>query len=240
MIYNFTRPSTILQRSRTLVPWCLGFALILGILGVYMGLIWSPADYQQGDVVRIMYVHVPASWGAMAVYTIMAISSAIALIKRIPLLHLITQAAAPVGLVLCLISLITGSIWGYPTWGTWWVWDARLTSMLLLAFLYSGYILVTHNDEYPEKSLSMGAFIAIIGWINVPIIKWSVEWWHTLHQPASIMRFAKPAIHWTMLFPLLTMAFAFAFFAITIFLMRLQYLLLHRHFLSNHFRQDRS
>ncbi len=237
MMTFLNRPTFLLSACDRLIPWSLGGFVVLGCLGLYMGLIWSPADYQQGETVRIMYVHVPASWGALGVYTAMAISSAIALIKRLPLMHLLTAALAPIGLCFCLISLITGSIWGYPTWGTWWVWDARLTSMLLLAFLYGGYLLLINNFDQEERGLKSGALLSIIGWINVPIIKWSVDWWHTLHQPASILRFAKPAIHWTMIMPLFTMAISFALLALTIFMLQLQNLILKRQLISQNRRR---
>jgi heme exporter protein C len=185
-----------------------------------MGLVFSPPDFHQGEIMRIMYIHVPASWGGMAVYTVMAILSAWGLITRAPALHLLTKSLAPVGLVFTLISLGTGAIWGKSAWGAWWVWDARLTSMLLLLFLYLGYWLLVSSSRDEEKALSAGAIIALVGWINIPIIKWSVEWWYTLHQPASILRFAKPAIHWTMLFPLGLMALALAAYGFSIMVIR--------------------
>jgi heme exporter protein C len=137
-----------------------------------------------------------------------------------PVLHILTKSIAPIGIAFTLISLGTGAIWGKPTWGAWWVWDARLTSMLLLLFLYLGYWGLVTSFEDEEKGLSAGAVIALVGCVNVPIIKWSVEWWHTLHQPASVLRFAKPAIHWTMLTPLLCMAMAFAAFAFALGVIR--------------------
>lgn len=222
-------PQKIQSYCKTLMPWMFGVAGILGAIGLVWGLIISPPDYQQGETVRIMYIHVPASWGALATYTVMMIFSVMALIKKTPLFYWMTHAAAPIGFALCLISLITGSIWGYPTWGTWWVWDARLTSMLLLAFLYAGYLLVTNTIENRQQALHAGGYIAIIGWINIPIIKWSVTWWHTLHQPAGIIRFAKPAVHWSMLCPLMIMAFALAAFCIGLFMVRLQTTFLKLH-----------
>lgn len=198
--------------------WVLWAALTLW--GLYLGLVWSPADYQQGETVRIMYVHVPASWGALACYTIMAVLSAIGLIKRLPMMSVMCRAAAPIGFMFCGISLITGAIWGYPTWGTWWVWDARLTSMALLGFLYAAFLYFS-ADPFDQKS----AYIAIIGWVNIPIIKGSVEWWNTLHQPAGILRFSKPAVHWTMLYPLSVMTLSFICLSILIFLARLDTIL---------------
>lgn len=202
------------------LPWVAGVSLIFMCIGLLLGLILSPADYQQGESVRIMYVHVPASWGALCVYTVMAILSGIGFVTRAPLFHLMTKSIAPVGMAFAFVSLGTGAIWGKPTWGTWWVWDARLTSMLLLFILYLGYWMLVSMLEEEERSLSAGAVIALVGWVNVPIIKWSVDWWYTLHQPASVLRFAKPAIHWTMLMPLLCMAMAFALYGLMIAIIR--------------------
>ena len=229
MVFEPLRPSQLLQTCHQLFRWFMvSFLLIIGF-ALYLALAWSPADYQQGETVRIMYVHVPCSWGALGVYTLMAILSALALIKRAPLFHLCAQACAPVGAALAVISLLTGAIWGYPTWGAWWVWDARLTSMLLLVFLYAGFIFLSsglHNQTQRQKA---AAFLALIGWINVPIIKWSVDWWATLHQPASIMRLAKPAVHWTMLLPLGVMALALAFLSLALIFLKLQTFLLEYH-----------
>jgi heme exporter protein C len=222
MMQKFFQPKFLLSQSATLLSWSFGGTILFGCIGLFLSLIFSPSDYQQGETVRIMYVHVPASWGALSVYTIMAILSAWGFVARAPMLHLITKSIAPIGLAYTIISLGTGSIWGKPTWGTWWVWDARLTSMLLLLFLYLGYWTIVTTIEDEEKGIQAGALIAIIGWINIPIIKWSVDWWHTLHQPASVLRFAKPAIHWSMLMPLITMALFFASFGIALSILRIR------------------
>lgn len=222
MIRHVSHPKSLLQWGEATLPWTIGTAVIFGCAGLLWGLIFSQSDYQQGESVRIMYLHVPASWGALSVYTGMAVLSGWGLVTRAPLLHLITRSLAPIGMAFTLISLGTGAIWGKPTWGTWWVWDARLTSMLLLLFLYLGYWILATSFEEDEKGLSAGAVIALVGWINIPIIKWSVEWWHTLHQPASVLRFAKPAIHWTMLLPLLCMAVSFAALGIALGIIRLR------------------
>jgi heme exporter protein C len=208
------------MRAQALLPWATGTAAIFGLSGLLLALVFSPADYQQGESVRIMYVHVPASWGALCAYTVMAILSGWGFVTRAPICHIMTKAIAPVGMAFTMISLATGSIWGKPTWGAWWVWDARLTSMLFLLFLYFGYWVLVHMFEDEEKGLSAGAVIALVGWVNVPIIKWSVDWWYTLHQPASLLRFAKPAIHWSMLAPLLCMAVAFASYGLAIAILR--------------------
>ncbi|MBM3468671.1 MAG: heme transporter HemC [Alphaproteobacteria bacterium] len=222
MIRRLTHPKFLLRKGEALLPWSMAATGLFGCVGLLLSFFFSPPDYQQGESVRIMYIHVPASWGALSVYTFMAILSGWGFVTRASLPHLITKAIAPIGIAFTLISLGTGAIWGKPTWGTWWAWDARLTSMLLLLFLYLGYwTLVTLFDD-EEKALSAGAVIALIGWINIPIIKWSVEWWHTLHQPASVFRLAKPAIHWTMLAPLFSMAMAFAAYGFSIAVIRIR------------------
>jgi heme exporter protein C len=222
MASNYLHPRSLLRYAEALVPWSLGMAVIFGIAGLTVGLVFSPADYQQGESVRIMYIHVPASWGALGAYTAMAIFSGWGVITRTPVMHLLTKSIAPIGMAFTLISLGTGAIWGKPTWGAWWVWDARLTSMLILLFLYGGYWALVTTVEDEDKALTAGAVIALVGWINVPIIKWSVEWWQTLHQPASVLRFAKPAIHWTMLMPLMLMAIAFATYGVALIAIRLR------------------
>ena len=217
---HFSHPKSLLRIGEASLPWVTALGVTFACIGLFLGLIYSPADYQQGESVRIMYVHVPASWGALCVYTTMAILSGWGFVTRAPHLHLMTKAIAPIGMAFTLISLGTGAIWGKPTWGAWWVWDARLTSMLLLFILYLGYGALVTMFEEEEKALSAGAVIALVGWVNVPIIKWSVDWWYTLHQPASVLRLAKPAIHWTMLAPLLSMAIAFAFYGFAIAIIR--------------------
>jgi heme exporter protein C len=222
MMLRFFHPQSLIRYGETLIPWSLGIAVVFGLVGLAVGLVFSPPDYQQGESVRIMYIHVPASWGALGAYTAMAIFSGWGVISRTLVMHLITKAIAPIGMAFALISLGTGAIWGKPTWGAWWVWDARLTSMLILLFLYAGYWALVTIGEDEEKALTAGAVIALVGWINVPIIKWSVEWWQTLHQPASVLRFAKPAIHWTMLMPLMFMAIAFAAYGVALIAIRLR------------------
>lgn len=211
-------------------------AVVLLTLGFGWALWLSPQDYQMGETVRIMYMHVPASWGALAAYTVMAGASAYGLIRNHMLSHLICRSVALVGAVMCAISLLTGSIWGKPTWGTYWVWDARLTSMLFLFFLYLGYFAVLQQIQSAEKAMRISAMVAVLGWLNVPIIKGSVEWWHTLHQPASLMRLSKPAIHPEMLMPLLIMTTALVFFGAWIVALRLRTLILARQNLGRRMR----
>ncbi|MBY0281604.1 MAG: heme ABC transporter permease CcmC [Alphaproteobacteria bacterium] len=210
-----------------LLPFAGSIALISLLIGTLWGIFYAPADYQQGDIFRIMYVHVPASWWALGIYMFAATFSVLGLISRIPICFLIAKAFAPIGAGFTVISLITGAIWGKPTWGTWWVWDARLTSMLILLFLYIGYLNLSFKS-YNERTLNFASIVLVIGSLNIPIIKWSVDWWYTLHQPASLMRFAKPAIHSSMLWPLLIMALGFGAYALTFGCLNLKFLIQQR------------
>ena len=188
------------------------FAILMVIvfaLGLRSALLTSPMDYQQFDAVRIMYVHVPCAWLSLIIYSIMAISNISGFIWRNPFSYLIAKAIAPIGAIFTLITLITGSIWGQPIWGTWWVWDARLTSVLILFFLYLGYIILVNSFDDKLKGEKIAAIISIIGFINIPIIKFSVEFWNSLHQPASILRSKGIAIAPEMLTPLMLMFGAF-------------------------------
>ncbi len=194
-------------------------ALVLAV-GLYWGLAVAPPDYQQGDTVRIMFIHVPSAWWAMAGYVLLAALGASLLVWRHPLAALMARASAPVGATFCAVCLVTGSLWGRPMWGTWWVWDARLTSMLLLFFLFLGHIALSHAYDNPDRGDRAAAILAIVGVINVPIIKFSVDWWNTLHQPASVMKLGGPAIHPTILYPLLVMGLAQLLLFITLVLLR--------------------
>ena len=192
------------------------------IIGSYFALYGSPPDYIQGDSMRIMYVHVPSAWWALMSYSVLAVSCAIWFITRNPIFNLVAKSIAPIGAVFTLIALVTGSIWGKPTWGVWWVWDARLTSMLLLFFLYLAYIFLWQAISNKDLASKISAALAMIGFINIPIIKFSVDWWNTLHQPASISKFSSPSIDESMLIPLFIMAFASLCFLITMFSVRLR------------------
>lgn len=194
-------------------------ALVLWGLACFYGLFHSPADYQQGDFMRIMYVHVPAAWMSLSIYSSMAVWSIIGFITRTPLWFYMARQLAPVGFGFSLITLVTGAIWGKPTWGAWWVWDARLTSMLILAFIYGAYIMWVEIDR--PQTYTSGAIITIIGWVNIPIIKGSVEWWYTLHQPASIKPFsASSAIDPSMMLPLFLMFGCYITFTLFVFAIR--------------------
>lgn len=225
MISVLSKPSFALNYLNRWIPrLAYGTGLILAI-GLWLALVDSPVDAVQGETVRIMYIHVPASWGALITYFGMALVSCYGFVKQYPMAHLLTKAMAPIGTLLCAISLLTGAIWGKPTWGTWWVWDARLTSMLLLLFLYGGYLITVYQVKPEGKALKTAAIIALIGSLNLPIIKWSVTWWSTLHQPASLMRIAKPAIHMEMLIPLAVMTVGLICFSLLLFFINLRLLL---------------
>ena len=203
-------------------PFLVILTVISFIIGSYFALYVSPPDYIQGDSMRIMYVHVPSAWWALMSYSVLAVSCTIWFITRNPIFNLIAKSIAPIGAVFTLIALVTGSIWGKPTWGVWWVWDARLTSMLLLFFLYLAYIFLWQAISNKDLASKISAALAMIGFINVPIIKFSVDWWNTLHQPASISKFSSPSIDESMLIPLFIMAFASLCFLITMFSVRLR------------------
>ncbi len=218
----FANPTRFLKLARAVQPWAGAAALIAAALGLYFALFHSPADYQQGESVRIMYVHVPAAWMALFCYTALAAASAVALIWKHPLADLAGKATAPIGAAFTFLALVTGSLWGKPMWGTWWVWDARLTSVLVLLFLYLGYIALNGAFDDPTRGARASAVLALVGFINVPIIKFSVDWWNTLHQPASVIRAGGPAIHASMLIPLLLMALAFKAYYVWVVLIRIR------------------
>jgi len=194
--------------------------LIVLVLGLVEALVLSPEDYKQSDSVRIMYVHVPSAWISLGIFSIMSILSFGILVFKNKNFSLITKSLAPSGFVFSIIALVTGSIWGKPTWGTWWAWDARITSMLLLAVLYILFLLSWKITDDNEKSVKLSSIIALVGIVNIPIIKFSVDWWNTLHQPASVNILKETSIHSSMLLPLLIMTAAFALFSLLIFLMK--------------------
>ena len=204
------------------LPWVsVACGLCLGG-GLYFALFDSPPDYQQGETVRIMYVHVPSAWMGLFCYVALAVFGASALIWRHPLADLMARATAPIGAVFTLICLVTGSLWGKPMWGDWWVWDARLTSMLILFFLYLGYMALVDAFDDPTRGNRAGAILAVVGVVNVPIIKWSVDWWNTQHQPASVIKMGGPSIHPSMLIPLLLMAAGFQLYYVVAVIYRVR------------------
>ena len=221
-MHRLANPNRFLKLGRVILPWIAVCTVLCLASGLYFGLFVAPADYQQGETVRIMYVHVPSAWMAMFVYSSIAIASAMALIWKHPLADLIGKASAPVGAGFTVICLVTGSLWGKPMWGTWWVWDARLTSVLILFFLYLGYIALNNAFDDPVRGAKTSAVLALVGAVNLPIIKFSVDWWNTLHQPASVTRLDAPAIHSSMLWPLLLMALGFTLFYFSILILRVR------------------
>ena len=195
------------------------FFIVLSI-GLFEALVFSPEDYKQGDAVRIMYVHVPSAWISLGIFSLITFLSIVGYIFKIKNFFLISKSLAPSGFIFNIIALVTGSIWGRPTWGTWWAWDARITSMLILALFYLLYLLAWRIFNDKDKVFKATLIITVLGIINVPIIKYSVDWWNTLHQPASINIFTKSSIDISMLFPLIIMTAAFALFSLLIFLMK--------------------
>ena len=221
-MHRFANPTRFMRLSGRILPWSTALTVLLLVAGLYLALFVAPVDYQQGHSVRIMFVHVPSAWMALFCYTFMAVASAVALIWRHPLADLSAKAAAPIGACFTFAALVTGSLWGKPMWGAWWVWDARLTSVLILFFLYLGYRALWQAIEDPAKAARAAAILALVGFVNVPIIKFSVDWWNTLHQPASVMRLGGPTIHPSMLWPLLVMALGFMAYFTTVLLMRIR------------------
>ena len=219
MISRLANPARFMRWSTAALPWCVGLTLITLGVGLYLALIAAPPDYQQGESVRIMYVHVPAAWMALSIYLLVAVASAVALVSRHPLADIAAVAAAPIGAAFTLVCLVSGSLWGRPMWGTWWVWDARLTSVLVLFFLYLGYIALVNAFDEPGRGAKAGSVLALVGVVNLPIIKFSVDWWNTLHQPASVMRLGGPRIDASMLVPLLVMAAGFLLLFLTLLLL---------------------
>ncbi len=221
-MHRYANPTRFLRIVTAVMPWSAGAAAVLLPLGLYFALFNSPPDYQQGETVRIMYVHVPSAWMALMIYSVMAGASFVALVWRHPVAELVAKAAAPIGAAFTAVCLITGSLWGQPMWGTWWVWDARLTSVLVLEFLYLGYIALVNAFDDPTRGARAGAVLALVGFVNVPIIKFSVDWWNTLHQPASVTRLGGPTIDPAMLTPLLLMGVGFTAFFVTVLILRVR------------------
>ena len=219
---QFANPARFLKLANAVLPYVWAITITLFVIGLYGALVTSPADYQQGETVRIMFVHVPAAWMAMFVYSVMALASAVAIIFRHPLADVAAKTAAPIGAVFCFLSLATGSLWGKPMWGAWWVWDARLTSMFVLMLLYLGYIAIWQAIEEPSRAALIARIVALVGFINIPIIKFSVDWWNSLHQPASVFKMGGPSIDPSMLWPLLVMGLAYTFLFLALHLISMR------------------
>lgn len=226
--HQFASPPYFYRVTGLWLPYLLGIFLILFFAGLYDGLILAPTDYQQGDAYRIMFVHVPSAWMSLFIYMVMAVSGAIGLIWRIKLAEIVSVSSAPIGASFTFVALVTGSIWGKPMWNTWWVWDARLTSELILLFLYFGVMGLYNAIEDKRTAARAVAILALVGVVNIPIIHYSVEWWNTLHQGPTVTKFDKPSIDVRMLIPLLLMAIAFKFFYFSTLFMRVRSELLLR------------
>lgn len=227
-LQNLANPTRFMDVSARAVPIGATLAVILLACGLYLALFVAPPDYQQGQTVKIMFVHVPAAWLAMFGYVIVGASSFGLLVFRHPLADVSAKAAAPIGAAFTLIALVTGSLWGKPMWGAYWVWDARLTSVLILFFLYLGLIALRTSIEEETAAARLTAILGVVGIAILPVIKFSVDWWNTLHQPASIMRIGAPAIHSSILVPLLVCAAGFAAMFITMHLVAMRTEILRR------------
>ena len=219
-MFKLFEPNKIFKITSKAPKYVLLLFVVVLSVGLVEALVISPEDYKQSDAVRIMYVHVPAAWISLGIFSSITLLSICGFVFRNKNFFLISKSLAPSGFVFNIIALVTGSIWGKPTWGTWWAWDARITSMLILALFYAMYLIVWRIYDKEEKVYKISTFITILGIINVPIIKYSVDWWNTLHQPASINILSKSSIHSSMLYPLLIMTAAFALFSLLIFLMK--------------------
>ena len=219
-MFKLFEPNKIFKITSKAPKYVLFLFIVVLSIGLVEGLVISPEDYKQSDAVRIMYVHVPAAWISLGIFSSITLLSICGFVFKNKNFFLISKSLAPSGFVFNIIALVTGSIWGKPTWGTWWAWDARITSMLILVLFYIMYLIAWRIFEDNDRVFKVTSVITILGIINVPIIKYSVDWWNTLHQPASINILSKSSIHISMLFPLLTMTAAFALFSLLIFLMK--------------------
>ena len=219
-MFKLFQPNKIFQITSKAPKYVLFLFVVVLSVGLTEALVLSPEDYKQSDAVRIMYVHVPAAWISLGIFSSITFLSISGFIFKNKNFFLIAKSLAPSGFVFNIIALVTGAIWGKPTWGTWWAWDARITSMLILALFYAMYLISWRIYENEEKVFKISTIVTILGIVNVPIIKYSVDWWNTLHQPASINILSKSSIHSSMLFPLLIMTAAFALFSLLIFLMK--------------------
>jgi heme exporter protein C len=219
---KLANPKLFLRLADMVRPWVLGATIVLLVLGLYLAIVQAPQDYQQGETVRIMFVHVPAAWMALFVYSFMALAHGAGLVFRHPIAHIAAKAAAPIGACFTFLALATGSLWGKPMWGTWWVWDARLTSMFVLFLLYLGYLAVWSAFGEDNRAARIASVVALVGFINVPIVMLSVDWWNSLHQPACVLRAGGPSIDSSLLTPLFIMALAYAGLFVTLWLLAMK------------------
>lgn len=226
--HQLASPPYFYQLAARSLPWLSGLFAVILVAGLYGGLVLAPADYQQGESFRIIYVHVPSAWMSLFIYIVMATSGAISLVWRIKLAEVVAISSAPIGASFTFLALVTGSLWGKPMWGTWWEWDARLTSELLLLFLYFGVMALYNAIEDKRTAARAVAILALVGVVNIPIIHFSVEWWTTLHQGPTITKLDKPSIDMSMLLPLLLMALAFKLYYLIALLLRARNEILQR------------
>jgi heme exporter protein C len=226
--FRFSSPQTFYPLAGKMIPWFAALAIVFGIAGLWTGFFVAPTDAQQGEGYRIIFLHVPASWMSMFIYVVMALWAGIGLALNTRLSSMMASALAPTGAMFAFLSLWTGSLWGKPMWGTWWVWDARLTSELILFFLYLGFIALQAAIDDPRRADKAGGLIALVGVINVPIIYFSVKWWNTLHQGASVSLTRSPSMAHTMLWGMLLMALAFWMYSIAVALVRVRCIILER------------
>jgi heme exporter protein C len=227
-IFKYASPSTFYPLAGKFIPWFAAIAVILGLIGLYLGLIKAPVDFQQGQVYRVIFIHVPAAWMAMFIYLVMAAYAVMALTFNTRLSAMMMEALAPTGAAFTALALWTGALWGKPTWGTYWVWDARMTSTLILLFLYVGYIALTHAIEDKKRADKAGALLVLVGSINVPIIYFSVKWWNTLHQGATLSLTSGSKMASEMLMAMLIMTFACWAYAIAVALARVRVIIRER------------
>ena len=227
-LHRYVSPKTFYPLAGRLIPWFGGLTALLLAVGLYYALFIAPPDYQQGESVRIMFIHVPAAWMSMFVYVVMAAAGAVGLVWNAKLAEVLARSCAPIGAWFTVLALATGSLWGKPMWGTWWAWDARITSELILLFLYLGVMALQSAIDDPKRAARAAAILALVGVVNIPIIHFSVEWWNTLHQPASVTRIGRPSIHISLLIPLLLMAVAFMLYFVTVVLLRMRNEILER------------
>jgi heme exporter protein C len=235
--YRLASPPHVYRVAAVCAPWLLGLATLAMAYGLVDGLVFAPPDYQQGDAFRMIYVHVPAATISVMAYTIMAVAGGIGLIWRIKIGHAVAAAAAPIGASFTVLTLVTGSLWGRPMWGTYWAWDPRLTSELILLFLYFGVMSLRAAFEDPARGDRAAALLAVVGVVDVPIIHFSVQWWNSLHQGATVLKFAKPSMAPGMLWPLLAMLLGFALFFGAVLCMRLRGEVLNRERQANWVRE---
>lgn len=226
--HRLASPAFFYPLANRIIPLSLFITIVLATIGLVWGILFAPTDYQQSDAFRIIYIHVPAAWMSMFIYFSLAMSALVALVWRIRMAEVALIASLPIGAVFTVIALATGSIWGKPMWGTWWVWDARLTAELILLFLYLGIYGLYHAFDSPKQGAKAASILALIGVINLPIIHFSVEWWNTLHQGSTLTKFDAPSMHPDMLWPLLVCAVAAQFAFLTALLLKMQSLLLQQ------------